>query len=498
MGIKKGGHDFVDISSPKRKQGKPKLSVLVVLVLVTAIAVYFLRPWFHEIIMQVYIFPSFFVMITTAVLSLMLLKRKKKNVAYVLAAITLLSFLVFTLNNVIVGSYIVNSYTYNKVESLPESDGIRVLPLAVGWRYLQDSLQKSREKIGDLDVVIINDTLVWSAPRIPDGGILYFTQKVNGLIIADAESSTRKTKIINKKMDIGEGIGVTDNIYWKLYKKRFFVELGDVYYVIDKNNNIRIIAPIIGYRFRFPVMVPYFEGVFVVDDKGNIETYSPAQLTSLEYLKNNKAFPEKLARLYVDSYKYNLGIINAWFLHKDQIQISDVYGQGNKQPFIMPTKEGLKWIIATEPYGLSYGVFKIFSVDAVTGKIDMLELNEDDTLTGPFKVVSYVKKKFPTIDWQSARIIEPRPYIIKGKLYWMLSITPNDFAGVSYTVLVDSTDNKVISFESDEEIASFIKGKPEKIETDNGKTDRDTEISKKIESIQKSLDELKDLISAEG
>ena len=146
------------------------------------------------------------------------------------------------------------------------------------------------------------------------------------------------------------------------------------------------------------------------------------------------------------------------FLHKDQIEISDVYGQANRQPFLMDTTDGLKWVVATEPWGQSYGIFKIFLVDAFSGRIDLLELDEEMTLTGPVRVVSYVRKNFPTIDWSTSQVIEPRPYTRDGVLYWMLSITPMDFAGVSYTVLVNSETNEVYGFQKDDELLAFLKG----------------------------------------
>ena len=104
---------------------------------------------------------------------------------------------------------------------MPDSTDVRILPKAVAERYLEDSLQKSREKVGDLNIVNLNDKLMWTAPRVPDGFVLYFTQKVNGLMTADATNSDRKTRLISKVLQVGEEIGITDNVYWKLYKKRY-------------------------------------------------------------------------------------------------------------------------------------------------------------------------------------------------------------------------------------------------------------------------------------
>jgi len=414
--------------------------------------VYLFRQWFHSIFIAFYTKPALIFFILFLVISIKYFTSKKPEIGTIFAGLCIILFLILSFSPIIEQKYIVSETNYNKITKLPDTTDIRILPRAVAFRYLEDSLQKSRERVGGINIVNIDNDIFWMAPRVPDGFILYLTQKVNGLMVADASKTDRTTKMITKELNIGEGIGLFDNIYWNLYKKRYFINLGDIYYLY-KNDKIFTIAPIIAYKFKFPVMVPYYKGLFVLDEEGKISYYHPDEFGK----EFNRAYPEELARLYVNSYKYNLGIFNAWFLHKDQIEISDVYGQENKQPFLMPTSSGLKWIIATEPYGESYGVFKIFLVDAHNGKIDMLELNEDQTLTGPVRVISYVKKKFPRIDWSTTRIVEPRPFVIDSKLYWMMSITPKDFAGITYTVFVNSENNEVIAFDNDKGVYNFIR-----------------------------------------
>jgi len=480
----------IDIKSPFSKLNR---IYLIISLIILALLVYLFRPWFHGLIIAFYTKPDLLLFIIFLIPSVILFKHKKHSIASIFLVLAVISFLILPFSAIIEQRYIVNENVYNKIDELPDTTDIRILPKAVAFRYLEDSLQKSRERVGGVNIVNVDTEIFWMAPRVPDGTILYLTQKVNGLITADASKTDRTTKMITKELKIGEDIGIFDNIYWNLYKKKYFIDLGDIYYIY-KNDYILTVAPVISYKFKFPVMIPYYAGVFVVDEEGKIDYYTPEQVKKIEEFKNNRAYPEELARLYVDSYKYNLGILNTFFMHKDQIEISDVYGQENRQPFLMSTKDGLKWVIATEPYGESYGVFKIFLVDALTGRIDMLELNEDQTLTGPVRVVSYVKKKFPTIDWSTTSIIEPRPFVIKGKLYWMLSITPNDFAGIAYTVFVNSENNEIIPFEDDKGVYDFVKQGIIKDTTQEtkAKTKEET-IQEKIKEIEKLLEEIKEL-----
>ena len=490
LGIKK--NEKVKVVDVKKRF---KSSYLYVFIAILLLLIYFFRPWLHAFAMAFYTKPALVFFMLCLIGAVFFAKKKNYNVVSMLIILMVFSLAILVLNEVIVGKYIVGGTSYNKISKLPDTSEVRMLPRATAYRYLEDSLQKSREKVGDINIVNINDKLMWVAPRIPDGALLYFTQKVNGIMTAEATKIDRNTALITSKLHIGEDIGITDNIYWKLFKKKYFIDVGDIYY-IKENDAILTVAPVIGYKFKFPVMLPYYKGIFLVDELGNINLKTPEEIRKIKQFQNNRAYPEELARLYVNSYKYRLGIWNVWVWHKDQIEISDVYGQFNRQPFLMPTVEGLKWIIATEPYGKSYGIFKIFLVDALTGKIDLLELNEDETLTGPVKVISYVKKKFPRIDWSNARIVEPRPYVINGKLYWMLSITPIDFAGISYTVFVNSEDNEVIAFDNDRDVYDFVtKGIiTEQIIEKEEEVTKEENVKELIEDIENKLEELKKLV----
>jgi hypothetical protein len=473
----------------KKIQTNTIISLITVLILFIAF-IYYFRPWFHEFLIFFYVKPTAIFAIISIILVGIGYLVKKNWMIHTFFTIFILFAVLFSFSTIIEQKYIVDSTDYSSIDALPEAKTLRILPEGTAKRYLDDSFRESREKIGTLNIVNFNNTLHWVAPKIPDGTVLYFTQKVNGIMVIDATKTQRSTKIIEKQLEIGEGIGIFDNIYWKLLKEKFFITLGEIYYVYEDDKIITAV-PVIDYKFKFPVMIPIYTGLFTIQENGQIDFLTPEEVQTNPIFKNNRAYPEKLARFYIDSYKYKHGILNAWFFHKDQIEIADVYGQANHQPFLMPTEQGLKWMIATEPYGKSYGVFKIFLVDALTGNIEVLHLEDEKTLTGPVRVVSYIMQKFPIIDWSSSRIVEPRPYVINKTLYWMLSITPNDYAGIAYTVFVNSETNEVYAFQKDEEIIEFIKGNTLITPTDII-LDNTTETPKITETTNKSEKELID------
>lgn len=492
-----------------KKTNKSTIFGIITLLIIFIGFIYYFRPWFHDFLIFFYVKPTIiFTLVALLFIGLGYLLKKKwmVNVSFTLFIIFAI---IFSFSTVIEQKYIVDSTTYTAVDSLPEAKTLRILPEGTAKRYLDDSFRESRERIGPLNIVNFNDTLHWVAPKIPDGTVLYFTQKVNGIMVVDATKTQRTTKVIERELQVGEGIGIFDNIYWKLFKEKFFINLGEIYYVYEDNKVITAV-PVIEYKFKFPVMIPVYSGVFTVQENGQIDFLTPKEVEENPIFKNNRAYPESLARFYVDSYKYKHGILNAWFFHKDQIEIADVYGQANQQPFLMPSEDGLKWMVATEPYGRSYGVFKIFLVDALTGNIEVLHLEDEKTLTGPVRVVSYIMQKFPIIDWGASRIVEPRPYVIDKTLYWMLSITPNDYAGIAYTVFVNSETNEVYAFQRDEEIINFISGEAKikptdvileenttntQINQDTNKTQKEI-IDEKIKEIEVLLEEIKQLTNS--
>lgn len=234
-----------------------------------------------------------------------------------------------------------------------------------------------------------------------------------------------------------------------------------------------------------------------MDSAGNLEFVSPTEAIEHPMLAGNRIFPENLTRIYVDAYQYHLGIINKLFIHKDQIQIQDAVGANsslNKQPYLMNTEEGLKWFISTEPYGDSHGIFKIFIVDARTGAIEIYQLPPEETLTGPVRAVDYIRRNNPSVDWSMFQSVEPLPFIREQKLYWKLTIIPNDAAGIAFQSFIDAETNDVYQLDNQEAIIAFLSGSslPDDQIRDEILTEQDLimEIKQKLKELESLLDRL--------
>lgn len=394
-----------------------------------------------------------------------------------------------------ISHYIVSkNINYIPRTTLPEIDKLRLLPKQVATRYGEDSLQNPQEYLGDSQIVMVDGKQQRVFPRLPDGGLLYFIKKLNGFVTVDASELDKKAEIINQEFIYSEGVGVFDNIYYQLYKRKYFVDFVDepIYLKDPQTQNWVTVVPYIKYR-NFPIRTPYWGGFMTVTSDGVFTDYKPEDAQTLPLTRGNRVQPKEIVRFYAESYAYKNGLLNYWFIHKDQPQIDEVYI--GDQPFHISTQEGYKQFIVTRPTGSSYGIYKIFIFDATSGKAEIIEYDQDSLLTGPVASLDYAQKQFPEIDYNNFSLDEPRPITSKGRLYWLISIVGSNSAGIAKNVVVDAQTTKVTSFQNKQEIEDFINsGKEITLPTVETKTTTSEDIQNKIKSIQDELEQLKSSI----
>ncbi len=489
---------------------KKKWLVYIGTVLLLILFWYF-RTWFQPLIMLFYTHPALIqAIVLWGLLHYFWFRNIKKEKVFsykgqdgkqhtstfrfkYLSYLVLLIFLITGLitSNIVRQLHMVRELEYIPRDSLPEAGNeIRLMPYEVAKRYARDSLQLSQYRLGTENIAVIDGRLSWVFPLPPDGFIIKFTLKNKGITYVDANTQERNSRMAWKDLEIGEGMQIRDNLWWNLYRERYFVHTEDPYY-IPREGEVHTVVPAVSYthHFRYGILytMPRFAGSFLVDSGGNTVLLTHEEVLDNSILEGNLVFPERLARIYVQAYQYNNGIINRFFIHDDQIQIQDV-SRENRQPFLMMTEEGLKWFISTEPHGASHGIFKIFVVDARTGRIELYELPEDQTLTGPVRAIDYVRRSNPVVDWSRFIMVEPLPFIRDGILYWKVAVIPEDSAGIAYQAFVDSRTNEVVELEKDWEIALFVAGEtPSTVDIPEGE---DKEL---IESIRQKIQELQEL-----
>lgn len=364
-----------------------------------------------------------------------------------------------------------------EVQHLPDMDPevIRILPRTVAQRYAEDALQYPRHKLGTSDISYVEGKPFWVFPLVPDGAINFFTLKGNGALYVAMDTGDKNTSIIEKKMEIGPGMGVSDWYKWKLYKTKYWVDYEDPYFVLAEKE-LYLVAPVISYEWHFrffPIptfyTVPRWDGTVLIDSAGKIEFLNPEKAQKSPILEGQKLYPELMSRYYINSFRYIHGIWNRLARHLDQIKIAEIdvrtaeaegkiTVQRNRQPFLVATEQGLKWLIACEPFGKAYGIYKIFLIDARNGEIQSFGVPKQEALLGPVRASDYVRKENPVVDWSRMTPVEPIPIVRNGLLYWEIRVIPRDGSGVSYTAFINSKNGKVFPCYSDQAVRDFVKG----------------------------------------
>lgn len=369
------------------------------------------------------------------------------------------------------GRSLAYSFEPEMVQGLPETTNIRYTPYEVSLAFANARQENPTKQVGDIDPVEINGEFHWLAPRIPHGIANWLLRQTDGILLVNEDGGVEFQPQLFK---CGEGMGITDSIAWKLFSKRFGAEYPEIFY-LEIDGVWTGMAPYVTYEFYFPVFVPKWGGVMLVHPDGRIEDLSPAQAQADPRLTGQRLFPEALARAYSLKWGYRFGgLWNILWFHHEQVEVADLVGTENEMPYYLPTTWGPQWMMAVEPSGPSQSIFKIFWFDAHSGKARLTEFREK-AFVGPNRGASFAKSETSGYVWVEEikegwtgtyLVIEPRPIVREGTLYWQYSVTPRDYTGVGLTILVNSLDTEdVIHFCSRKALMRWLvgEGKPDSL-----------------------------------
>ncbi|MBJ7457710.1 MAG: hypothetical protein JHD02_00835 [Thermoleophilaceae bacterium] len=393
------------------------------------------------------------------------------------SALAFMTFLVMgILSGPLVAKEIYANTTYTTIRTLPPSGSVRITPKEVAERVAGSGFNSATETLTDFHLIRRNDALAWTALRTPDGAFRALTQNTVGTLELNASSSSRDTTQADGTFETAPGMLITDNLTWRLRKANYFAELDDAIALTDSAGKPLIAVSYIKYK-GFLVRRPVFGGVFIVHPDGKIEDLSPEEAARRkELVAAGRIYPEKLARREQDAYAYKGGLLNKWFIHEEQTQISST--ESNPQPYLLDFgKLGLKYVTAAEPYGRAFAVNAIFLTDSVTGETQIWRPPNKADLTGNRRVLETVRSlSIPGIEFAETstnapndrggfRVVEPRPMVVRGRLVFMTSIVPDNANNVSKTVFIDAATNRTAAIFNndsddrvDQKIAAYING----------------------------------------
>ncbi len=466
---------------------KPRQSLIPLLILsVLLVGAWYFRPLLHGYIFAVWADPLGTLLLTAGIVALALagglhtkayVRAKLGRPMRLKAMSSILPLLVGVL--LLVGAVFYKvaaqdlrlaqayrTYTFENITTLPADDQSRLVPLPVAQRFGADSLQRSTEKAHAWYPQLWDGKFSWVAGLTPNSPVRQWIDHASGLQVVDATTTQRSTQVANQTFKLSEGVQLTDNIRWQLYKQRYLVDLPEAYHA-KVGSRIYAVVPIITYQ-GFLIRHPVLDGAFIVSADGVVEELTTAQAKVHPAVQAaGRLYPESYIRFVHESYALKHGLVNKWFRHVDQTEISDPAGESNAQPYMLSTKAGLVWLSAADPWGQSFGIYKIFITNAITGRHQLYSVPPDAALTGAAQAIGYVKSARPQYNWRvdggedaagSGNIIaiEPRPIFVQGQLYWMVSVTTTEAKGVNETCFVHAKDNQVACAVNDSEIKAFV------------------------------------------
>ena len=252
----------------KQKHNFMKWGKIAIPVIIIAGMVWYFRPWLHGFFMFFYRNPIVLEFLVVIFLITRIKKIKSglkmgkfkkgkfdmKEVSASLSFIPVLIILLFVLlpffSDIMPRVNVVNELNYQAIESLPDTkENIRLMPYEVAYRYSKDSLQLSQYKLGTENIANINGNLSWMFPLVPDGQILEFMLKNKGAVFVDATTQKKNTKVVWKDLQIGEGMQITDNLYWNIYKSMYWIDTDDPLY-IHEDGEVYTVVTLISYSYN--------------------------------------------------------------------------------------------------------------------------------------------------------------------------------------------------------------------------------------------------------
>jgi hypothetical protein len=449
--------------------------VPIVFAIVALVALWLVRPIWHGLAMFVWTEPLvWFFPLALLVAGAVLLRRSQRSWTTLedlrtgvrpptwLFAFPALAFVLFifgaALNGPLVGRAIVKATTYEAIDGLPPDGIVRLVPREVAEQNAASAFNSPTETLTNFRIVNTEKGLVWTALRTPQGAFRIFTKKSQGIVELDAENTARSLRQIDAELQVAPGLQITDNLRWRLLKRRFLIKLEEPV-GIQTPRGPRIVVPYLEYK-GILIRRPVLGGVFVVAPDGTIEDLEPEEAARRpELAVSGRIFPDTQARRIQDAYQYRRGVWNAWFVHEDQTRIEDT--ETNRQPYLVDFGAGglgPQWVTVAEPYGRAFAASAIFLTDAVTGHTRIWRVPRRTSLSGNRRALQAVRTvAIPGVDFGDGspgsgnfRVVEPRPVFVKGRLVYLASIIPNSANAVSKTVVVDAETNKLVAiFDND-------------------------------------------------
>lgn len=392
-------------------------------------------------------------------------------------------------------------YAFTQVESMPEvhPQGIRYTPFDVAYNDIVQNLNSSEFSIEreNMHAVDVDGGIGYVAPITPEGIIGTFFRKQDGFMKfsdAPALSQIERVSRVKQPFAVGQGMLFFDDILRKLYLRDPFCRYPELYYLqlgATKDKFVAV-APKVKYAYEFPCFfVPYWAGVTLVHSDGSVESLSPEEAKEDARLAGKRIYPQTLARSVVEAQTFDQGLLSGLYQRPGLIRIPTLPG-GQQMPYLYKTRDGRDlFVVATEPAGNSFAMFRMYMVNAHSGDREVWELDPAKGILGPDRAGERVKS-LPNYVWGTTHeLLESFPIPKDGKLLWKYTVSTTSRTGVVLTVVVDASTNDIEVFSSRAEFEDWYAGRKHQPVREEGLQKEVDELRKLLKDALERLDRIK-------
>ncbi|MFW5703206.1 MAG: hypothetical protein ACOCXQ_00010 [Patescibacteria group bacterium] len=375
-------------------------------------------------------------------------------------------FMVFN-NHAIEKHRLVNQQVYHSFEALPEDMTVVRTPYQVAQRKIESTFSKPGYQPGEVEP--INEPLQgtgWVAPHQPQG-LRWGRGKVDGVTILSRD--------LNATQVAGELTYVENGFAWNSVEWRVqFTVPGstvDEVYLIRSGDSVLRVASLISYDFSFPVFVPKWGGVVIVNPDGSMERLTPEE--SASRFPGQPLFPLSLAEKIGDGFYHKESIFPILNGYQGATKIPGTYGEGNTMPYIV----GPYMFIGLTPYNGGTGLVNQLIIDGVNGEMLLRRIETGQNFKGPQPAINSMRQ-IPLIGHTyqiyddlgqvstpgDTIIIEPVPVARKStdgqtEFWWAGTAVSTDYEHVRFIAVANPKSNVVYRFETYNQLEQFLQGR---------------------------------------
>lgn len=355
-------------------------------------------------------------------------------------------------------NYLVNNQNFTQITTFPEVQSLR-LPYEVAVKALNDTYQSSDYSFGDVEP--LNDpTLgtVWITAHTPRGFFPWFTGTSDGATIINRR---QEVSDLEQEMVLPEGLFPWNSIDWRLQFRCFHCDIDEVYILLLDDELVRV-APVIKYRFQFPVFTPYWGGVYVVKPNGTTTFLLPE--AAAELLDGHVIYPLSLATKIGEAFYYRHNLWPDLLGREDITEIPQIPDAENQMPYVL----GDTIFLGLDPAGTGNGLFKQLYITGDTGEIKLLELDNRTNFNGPEAALSKMRR-IPNYLYKVGEntgdtiLMEPIPLIRQTdsnvwEYWWMGTAVGLDHRTIKFFALAHPTTGEVRKFNNYGQVERFLVG----------------------------------------